>query len=162
MPPCTGHFQNKNKGFFMHTHFRYYLRVRYFECDAQKVVFNARYGDYVDLAATYFLKTVLAKKSIAIEAFDFQTVKHTIEWQAPARFHDVLCISVHITQVGNTSFTFATEMRDAHAGNIVATTETVCVAVDGTTLTKKPLSEEIKALLLAGAPGVQVDHAGFL
>src|SRR5699024_392836 len=71
-------------------------------------------------------------------------------------------ISVHITQVGNTSFTFATEMRDAHAGNIVATTETVCVAVDGTTLTKKPLSEEIKALLLAGAPGVQVDHAGLL
>ncbi|MFP5307388.1 MAG: acyl-CoA thioesterase, partial [Gammaproteobacteria bacterium] len=24
--------------------FRYYLRVRYGECDAQKVVFNARYG----------------------------------------------------------------------------------------------------------------------
>lgn len=32
--------------------FRYYLRVRYGECDAQKVVFNARYGDYVDLASS--------------------------------------------------------------------------------------------------------------
>mgnify|MGYP003694517429 CR=1 FL=1 len=25
--------------------FRYYLRVRYIECDAQKVVFNSRYGE---------------------------------------------------------------------------------------------------------------------
>ena len=25
--------------------FRYYLRVRYQECDAQHVVFNARYGE---------------------------------------------------------------------------------------------------------------------
>lgn len=146
----------------MHTHFRYYLRVRYFECDAQKVVFNARYGDYVDLAITYFLKSVLGKKGVGVEEFDFQTVKHTIEWQAPARFHDVLCISVHITQVGNTSFTFATEMRHAEGGHVVATTETVCVAVDGTTLSKKPVAEELKAALLAGAPGEQVDHAGFL
>ena len=33
----------------MASRFRYYLRVRYGECDAQKVVFNARYADYVDL-----------------------------------------------------------------------------------------------------------------
>ena len=30
----------------MITPFRYYLRVRYQECDPQHVVFNARYGDY--------------------------------------------------------------------------------------------------------------------
>ncbi len=36
----------------MPNHFRYYLRVRYGECDAQKVVFNARYAEYVDLATT--------------------------------------------------------------------------------------------------------------
>ena len=29
--------------------FRYYLRVRYIECDAQKVVFNSRYSEYVDV-----------------------------------------------------------------------------------------------------------------
>ena len=38
--------------------FRYYLRVRYGECDAQKVVFNARYADYVDLATTEFLRAL--------------------------------------------------------------------------------------------------------
>ena len=38
--------------------FRYYLRVRYSECDAQKVVFNSRYGDYIDLATTEFLRAL--------------------------------------------------------------------------------------------------------
>ena len=39
--------------------FRYYLRVRYQECDAQKVVFNARYGDYIDQACIEFLRAAL-------------------------------------------------------------------------------------------------------
>lgn len=30
--------------------FRIYIRVRYQECDSQHVVFNARYGDFIDLA----------------------------------------------------------------------------------------------------------------
>ncbi len=32
----------------MTTPFRYYLRVRYQDCDAQNVVFNSRYSDYAD------------------------------------------------------------------------------------------------------------------
>ena len=39
--------------------FRYYLRVRYQDCDAQKVVFNARYGDYFDVACIEFLRAAL-------------------------------------------------------------------------------------------------------
>ena len=36
--------------------FRYYLRVRYIECDAQKVVFNSRYSEYVDVGFSEFLR----------------------------------------------------------------------------------------------------------
>src|SRR3954453_17477815 len=38
--------------------FRYYLRVRYVECDAQKVVFNSRYAEYVDVAINEFLRAI--------------------------------------------------------------------------------------------------------
>jgi hypothetical protein len=38
--------------------FCYYLRVRYSECDPQKVVFNSRYSDYVDTASTEFFKAI--------------------------------------------------------------------------------------------------------
>ena len=34
------------------------LRVRYGECDAQQVVFNPRYADYVDVAATEYFRTL--------------------------------------------------------------------------------------------------------
>ena len=36
--------------------FRYYLRVRYIECDAQKVVFNSRYSEYVDVGFSKILR----------------------------------------------------------------------------------------------------------
>ena len=38
--------------------FRYYLRVRYIECDAQKVVFNSRYSEYVDVSINEFLRAI--------------------------------------------------------------------------------------------------------
>ena len=38
--------------------FRFRFRVRYNECDAQQVVFNARYADYVDLAMTEFMRAL--------------------------------------------------------------------------------------------------------
>jgi acyl-CoA thioester hydrolase len=38
--------------------FRYYLRVRSIECDAQKVLVNSRYGEYVDVAINEFLRAI--------------------------------------------------------------------------------------------------------
>ena len=40
------------------TPFRYYLRVRYQECDSQHVVFNAHYSAYVDLAMSEFMRAI--------------------------------------------------------------------------------------------------------
>jgi hypothetical protein len=78
----------------MSNHFRYYLRVRYGECDAQKVVFNARYAEYVDLATTEFLRALGYGEQLFSGELDFQLVKQTIEWKAPARFDQVLEVSV--------------------------------------------------------------------
>ena len=66
--------------------FRYFLRVRYGECDAQKVVFNARYADYVDLATAEFLRSMGYEKELQTGELDYQLVKQTIEWRAPARY----------------------------------------------------------------------------
>ena len=40
-------------------HFNFLLRVRYGECDAQQVVFNARYADYIDIAMTEYFREVV-------------------------------------------------------------------------------------------------------
>ena len=91
--------------------FRYYLRVRYSECDAQKVVFNARYGEYVDLAVGEFIRTLGLNQSGMFVDFDYQLVKQTTEWHAPARFDDVIEISVKTKHVGNTSLSIVAEFR---------------------------------------------------
>lgn len=144
----------------MSTPFRYYLRVRYGECDAQKVVFNARYADYVDLATVEFLRALgLGEQTISGE-LDYQLVKQTLEWKAPARFDDVLELSVVATRLGNTSFTLGTTFRLAGNPAVIATAETVYVQVDTHSLSKQPLDATLRQRLEAGTAAV-CDHAGW-
>ncbi len=143
--------------------FRYYLRVRYIECDAQKVVFNSRYGEYVDVSINEFLRAMGVLPEFTEGHLDFQLVKQTIEWKAPARFDDVLELSVAATRLGNTSFTLATEFRRAGGdGSVIVTAETVYVLVDGRTLTKLTLPDALRAALQRGAAGLVTDHAAYL
>jgi acyl-CoA thioester hydrolase len=141
--------------------FTYYLRVRYGECDAQKVVFNARYGDYVDIAVNEFLRALGYGEELLSGELDFQLVKQTTEWRAPARFDQVLAASVAATRLGTTSFTFTTEFRIAGDDRVICTVETVYVLVDAQTLAKKSLPDDIRAAFERGAPGVITDHAGW-
>lgn len=142
--------------------FRYYLRVRYQECDPQHVVFNARYGDYVDLACYEFLRAALPRPTDAFDGtFEIQTVRLAIEWKAPARFDDVLEVSVWVSRIGTTSFTLATEIRRAGEAAVLATTEAVYVHVDPKTFTKREIAPEMRAALEAGARGKIADHAGY-
>jgi acyl-CoA thioester hydrolase len=142
--------------------FRYYLRVRYSECDAQKVVFNARYGEYVDLATTEFLRALGYGEAVSQGAIDFQLVKQTLEWKLPARFDQVLELRVASAHLGTTSFTLRTEFRLAGQERLLATAETVYVLVEAATLHKRPLPSDFRAALAQGAPGQATDHAGYL
>jgi acyl-CoA thioester hydrolase len=142
--------------------FSYYLRVRYGECDAQKVVFNSRYADYVDLAAAEFLRVLGFEQEIQTAELDYQLVKQTTEWRAPARYDQVLEISVSTKHLGTTSFTLATELRIAGDEALIATSETVYVHVDTHTLKKSPIPERLRSALERGAVGKKVDHAGYL
>ncbi len=146
----------------MSSPFHYYLRVRYGECDAQKVVFNARYAEYVDLATTEFLRALGYGEELFSGELDFQLVKQTLEWRAPARFDQVLEVSVYAKGLGNTSFTLAAEFRIAGHDRVIATAETIYVLVEQHKLTKTPIPPDLRSDLLEGAPGLATDHAGYL
>ncbi len=63
--------------------FCFRFRVRYNECDAQHVVFNARYGDYVDIAMTEFMRALGRDYSqLLADGLDNQVVKLTTQWQS--------------------------------------------------------------------------------
>ena len=128
--------------------FRQYVRVRYQDCDSQHVVFNARYGDYLDLAITEFLAASMPGRDPFNGNFEIQLKKQTIEWFAPARFQDVLEISTYATKFGRTSFDMKFDVRIAGRAEPIVIAETVYVHVAGTNGIWKstPLSGDARAL----------------
>ena len=133
--------------------------MRYIECDAQKVVFNSRYGEYVDVAVNEFLRAIGVLGDFIDGPLDFQLVKQTMEWKAPARFDQVLELSIGVTHLGNTSFTLGTAFRIAGDQTVIVTAETVYVLVNAKTLTKMPLPDALRAAMQDGAAGRITDHA---
>jgi acyl-CoA thioester hydrolase len=136
--------------------FRYRFRVRYGECDAQQIVFNARWAEYVDLAATEYTRALFGSTDPAAAGLDWRLRRQVLEWRAPGRFDDILVATVTTLAVGTTSFTLATTFsRDATP---LVTAETVYVAVDAAGA-KRPVPDRHRAALLAGSPTL-IDCAG--
>ncbi len=142
--------------------FRYFLRTRYSECDGQKVVFNSRYGDYTALGTAEYFRALGYEKQMQTGELVFQLVKQTTQWRAPARYDQVLDISVSTKHLGTTSFTLATEFRLAGDEKVIVTVETVYVHVDHHTLQKSPLPPSVRAAMERGASNVTIDHAAYL
>lgn len=138
--------------------FRLYLRVRYSECDAQGIVFNARWGEYVDVAASEYSRSLFGSVDSS-SGIDWRLVKQVLEWKRPGRFDDVLEARVETLRVGTTSFTLRTEFRRSGSDEVLVSAETVYVVVDPVTGDKRPVAERHRAALLAGAPGIVVDQA---
>jgi acyl-CoA thioester hydrolase len=145
----------------MEKEFTYLLRVRYSECDAQKVVFNGKYAEYVDIAATEYVRGLWGQHDgIFARGIDFQVVNLNISWRAPARFDDVLAISVKTNHIGNSSYGFGFEFSQYNTDTIIATAEAVYVAVDAKDFTKITIPDDLRLSLEAGVPGVVINHAG--
>ena len=88
------------------------IRVRYGECDMQRVVFNANYFVYCDDVVDSWTRQALA---VELEAagtapdlhaigFDFMLKTTTLTWHAPVRFGDVIDMAAEVSRWGNSSF----------------------------------------------------------
>lgn len=89
------------------------LRVRWAEVDMQGIVFNGHYLTYFDVAFTEYwratgLPTVMQQAEEGREMF---ARKATVEYQAPARFDDVIDIGVRCAGFGRTSARFVLEIH---------------------------------------------------
>lgn len=142
--------------------FRLLLRVRYAECDAQGIVFNARWGEYIDVAASEYTRILFGSVDPAVSGADWRLVKQTTQWRSPGRFDDVIALGVRTVQLGTTSFVLATEARRFSDQVLLVESETVYVIVDVPSGTKRPIPDHLRAALERGAPGVVVDHAAAL
>lgn len=119
------------------------VRVRYGECDMQRVVFNANYLAYCDDAVEQWLRA----KGVEVGSadWDFMLKKATIEWHGTATVHETLDIGVEATRWGNTSFdvTFVGDV----ARRAVFTCVITYVGVTRGTLETAPPPEDVRRAL---------------
>ena len=142
--------------------FIHLLRVRYSECDAQKVVFNAKYAEFVDIAATEFTRAIWGHyDDILAMGVDSQVVNLNISWKTPSTFDDVLAIEVKAGKIGNSSYTLLFDITNYATGVEIAKAEIVYVMVNATEYRKMAIPDDLKQKLEKGAPGKLVNHAGF-
>lgn len=130
--------------------YRHLLRVRYGECDSQQVVFNARYGEYVDVAFTEYVRALGYGTDRPDPLPEIQLVKQTTEWFAPSRNDEVLELSVATIALGNSSFTVRTEFRRQGEVALRARSETIYVHVDPTLWKKAALPARLRQELAEG------------
>ncbi|MGD9703480.1 MAG: acyl-CoA thioesterase [Acidimicrobiia bacterium] len=84
--------------------FRHTFRVRYVDCDAQRVMHNANYLAYIDDAIDTWLRTSLGDFDGLDDVFDLMLKKATVEWYSPARLGDEVSCECRVTRWGSSSF----------------------------------------------------------
>jgi len=133
--------------------FTHFLRVRYSECDAQRVVFNANYAEYVDIAATEYSRAIWGEHNKLLEqGIDNVVVSLMLNWRAPARFDDVIAIQVRPKKIGTTSFVL--QLRFCKLGD----KESFAVVIK--TYKKSAIPESYRQALESAGPGMISNQSG--
>jgi acyl-CoA thioester hydrolase len=125
-------------------------RVRYHEADAQGFLFNSRFLELADVAMTeFFRRHGYPYSDLLASGTDPSVVSAQIQFKRPARFDDLLDVSVACPRVGNSSFDlFVSIARDgATVGEILLT----YVNVDAATETSRALPASVAEALVRSA-----------
>ena len=126
--------------------FVHQLRVRYHECDAQGIVFNAHHFAYFDVTLTELWRVAFGSYDAMVKAgSDVVVVDAQASFHSSPRFDDLLDVEMTIAQLGNSSMTSAfEEKRD---GELLVTGRMVHVFVDPKTMKKQPIPENVRERL---------------
>ena len=124
--------------------FTYRRRVRYQECDMQRVVFNAHYLAYCDETSAEWMGQVFGWTG-ADDDFDWMLVRAEIDWHGSSTYGDTLLISAEVARWGTTSF--AVRYRGAVDERPVFTALITFVSVLPGTTDKAPVRTHVKERL---------------
>ena len=130
--------------------FRFFerLRVRWAEIDAQQIVFNAHYLMYFDTAIAAYWRALALPYALTMAQLegDLFVRKATVEYEASARYDDVLDVGVRCARIGNSSITF--EGGAYRQDQRLVSCELVYVFADPATQTSRRVPQSLRSVLL--------------
>ncbi|MDP9728207.1 acyl-CoA thioesterase [Alicyclobacillus tolerans] len=121
-----------------HYRFHHRLRVRWDEVDAQRVVFNAHYLTYLDVAFAEYIR-----RGVAVHQGEMRNtviVKTELEFFSSARYDEELAIGVRTVSMGRTSLQVDFEIKRHQ--DVLVRAHTVYVHMDLETQKPLPIPEE--------------------
>ena len=131
--------------------FKFYhsLRVRWFECDAQGIVFNNAYLSFVEIAQVeYYRNLGLRLYDLATRRyFDTATVKVNMEYLSSAGVDDVLEVFSRISNLGNSSVVVNTEIYREGSDELLNTSQVVYVNYDADEKVSRPVPDDVRRLI---------------
>ena len=122
------------------------LRVRYHECDAQGIVFNANHFAYFDVTLTELWREAFGSYDAMVEAGTDLVVKDAqASFHGSPRFDDLLDMELTIAKLGNTSM--VTEFAETRDGEVLVTGRMVHVCIDPQTMEKQEMPADVRERL---------------
>ncbi len=138
-----------------HQDFRFFhrLRVRWAEVDMQKIVFNAHYLMYFDVAITEYWRALALPYDEAMHQLggELYVKKASIEFNASARMDDFLDVALCCTRIGNSSMTMTGAIFRGQEHLI--SSELIYVFADPVSQTSKPIPAGLRSALEAYEDG---------
>ena len=126
--------------------FSHRVRVRYSECDAQGVVFNANYLSFFDLAITELWREAIGPyQELTERGVDMVVGEANIRYLSPARFDDEIDLGVEVVRLGTTAL--STRMTVHRDGELLAEGLLRHVFVDVVNGGKTEIPADIRAAL---------------
>ncbi len=137
--------QDTREGFAFSTRFR----VRYAEIDGQKVVFNSRYLEYADVAATEFWEWTGIEAALGDvwRHTEFHVRKAEVDYLRPFVWGDTVAAHVRIARIGRSSLTIAMDLAHGDTGVVHARIVMVMVNVHLPTGRPVPIGGDVRAFL---------------
>jgi acyl-CoA thioester hydrolase len=122
------------------------LRVRYHECDAQGVVFNANHFAFFVITLTELWREAFGSYNAMVESgTDVVVARAEADFLGSVRFDDEIDVHFTIEKLGNTSMVSVVEER--RNGEVLVRGRMVHVFVDPATMTKKPVPDDAREKL---------------
>lgn len=135
------------------------LRVRWSEVDQQKVVFNAHYLTYFDIAITDYWRALAIPYEASMPALGGEPFvrKATVEFHASARLDDQLEVGLKCARIGNSSMGFVGGIfRDEQ---LLISSELIYVFADPHAQVPVPVPQRLREIMLGFEAGEPVTRA---
>ena len=133
------------------------IKVRYAEIDGQKVVFNSRYLEYVDVAVTEWWEWTGIEEALgeAWREMEFHVRHVELDYLKPFVLGDTIEANVRLERIGGSSLVKRFELAHADTGALHNVVTVISVNVHLPTGRPVPIAGEVRAFLeamLAGQP----------